>query len=338
MTPFLFQAGASGCFSFLIVCAGFPQSFVLPTPNRALFETNRQNHYFVPTPGKEWISGTFGCVRTDGWQLHEGLDIKCVQRNKSGEPIDPVVCFAAGTVVYINPKASLSNFGKYLIVRHQIHGVELYSTYAHLSAIDSNLRIGTPVNPGSQLGIMGRTANTRQGISKERAHLHFEMNLLINDQFPVWFQKNLAGERNDHGLWNGRNLVGIDPKEFFLRHHEEKTRFSLLKLIGQQPELCRVLVRDTSFPWLKRYSILLAKPTTASDSPVGYELVMNFNGLPFQILPRTAKEIPKGPKYQLLRVNAEEYRKNPCRKLVRAQGNRWELTDAGIRWLDLLTF
>ena len=39
---------------------------------------------------------------------------------------------------------------------------------------------------------MGRTANTHEGISKDRAHVHFELNLLVNDRFADWYQEELS--------------------------------------------------------------------------------------------------------------------------------------------------
>src|SRR5436190_6347709 len=95
-------------------------TFLLPTANHALYEPGQEEKFFVPTPGKTWSSGTFGCVRTEGWQIHEGLDIRCLQRDKHGEPVDPVMATADGTVVYINIHAPLSNYGIYIILRHQI--------------------------------------------------------------------------------------------------------------------------------------------------------------------------------------------------------------------------
>src|SRR5690242_3671580 len=81
------------------------EMFVLPTPNRALYSPGGESDYFAPTPGRPWTSGTFGCVRTDGRQLHEGLDIKCTQRDKKGEPKDPIYAAASGRVVYMNKTA-----------------------------------------------------------------------------------------------------------------------------------------------------------------------------------------------------------------------------------------
>src|ERR1041384_8338100 len=153
------------------VGAGTPlvaQPFQLPTANRALFEKGGEERFFVGTVGKPWTSGCFGCVRSESWQMHEGLDIRCLQRDKRGEPTDPVMTTADGTVAYINAKPSLSNFGNYIILRHSVDGLEIYSTYAHLREIRRDLKVGSSVKSGENIGIMGHTANTRQGISKER--------------------------------------------------------------------------------------------------------------------------------------------------------------------------
>ena len=111
------------------------QPFYLPTANHALFVKGGEPDFFAPTPGKTWESGCFGCVRTDRQQMHEGLDIKCLQRDSRGEPADPVMAAAAGTVVYINNRPALSNYGRYIVVRHLIGGVEVYSLYAHLHSV-----------------------------------------------------------------------------------------------------------------------------------------------------------------------------------------------------------
>jgi murein DD-endopeptidase MepM/ murein hydrolase activator NlpD len=176
------------------------QPFQLPTANRAIFDPDGgAERFFVPTVGKPWQSGCFGCVRTEGWQMHEGIDIRCLQRDKKDEPTDPVLATADGTVAYVNRKPSLSNYGNYVILRHTVDGIEIYSTYAHLREIRSGLQAGDAVKAGEPIGVMGRTANTQQGISKERAHLHFEFNLFVTDRFPTWYRKNFPKQRNDHG-------------------------------------------------------------------------------------------------------------------------------------------
>jgi len=313
--------------------------FQLPTANHALFEPGGEEKFFVGTVGKPWTTGCFGCVRSDGWQMHEGLDIRCLQRDKHSEPTDPVMATADGTVVYINSKPSLSNYGNYIVVRHRVEGLEIDSLYAHLRGVVPHLRVGQAVKAGEPIAIMGRTANTRERISKDRAHVHFELNLFVNDRFASWFKRTSPNERNDHGEWNGQNLLGIDPRLILLAEHAEGARFSLLDFLRHQTALCRVLVRKTDFPWLKRYAALVQpNPKAEREGIAGYEVALNFNGVAFELIPRAASEFPGRSKYQLLSVNEAEEQKNPCRRLVARRGAHWELTSHGINLLDMLTY
>ncbi len=99
------------------------QPFQFPTANHALYDNGNELKFFAPTaPDKPWTTGSFGCVRTDGRQMHEGLDIRCLQRDRRGEPTDPVMATADGMVVYFSMKPALSNYGRYIVIRHVIEG------------------------------------------------------------------------------------------------------------------------------------------------------------------------------------------------------------------------
>jgi murein DD-endopeptidase MepM/ murein hydrolase activator NlpD len=311
--------------------------FQFPTANHALFEPGNELKFFAPTaPDKPWTSGSFGCVRDNGTRLHEGLDIRSLQHDRQNEPTDPVMATADGTVMYFNTRPALSNYGRYIVIRHVIEGLEIYSLYAHLSAIQPGLAAGKTVRAGEVIGTMGRTSNA-ETILKERAHVHFELNVFVSEKFSGWYKKNFPGERNDHGIWNGQNLNGLDPREILLGEHNEKN-FSLLEFVRSQTELCRVLVRATSFPYLKRYApLVLNNPVAAKEGVAGYEIALNYNGVAFALMPRAESEIKNRAKFQLLSVNEMEYRAHPCRKLVVQHGGRWQLTNIGQRELELLT-
>ena len=312
--------------------------FQFPTANHYLYERGSELKFFAPTaPDKPWTSGSFGCVRDNGTRMHEGLDIRHLQTDKRGEPTDPVMATADGTVVYFSTKPSLSNYGNYIVIRHVIQGIEIYSLYAHLSAIRPGLKIGQQVKAGEVIATMGRTSNA-EAILKERAHVHFELNVLVNDNFDAWFRTAFPGERNDHGEWNGQNLNGLDPREILLAEHNPVKKFDLLQFLRSQTELCRVLVRATNFPYLKRYPMLVLKnPVAEKEGVAGYEIAFNYNGVAFALMPRAESEIKSRAKFQLLSVNEAVERANSCRKLVVQRGGRWQLADAGIRELELLT-
>jgi murein DD-endopeptidase MepM/ murein hydrolase activator NlpD len=337
----------------------FAQSpFQFPTANHLLYERGSELKFFAPTaPDKPWTSGSFGCVRDNGQRLHEGLDILHLQTDKRGEPTDPVLATADGTVVYFSIKPSLSNYGNYIVIRHVVDGIEIYSLYAHLSAIQPGIAVGRSVKQGEVIATMGRTSNA-EVVARDRAHVHFELNLLVNDNFAAWFKKASPGERNDHGEWNGQNLNGLDAREILLQEHNPNGDFSLLNFIRGQTELCRVLVRATNFPYLRRYPMLVLKnPVAEKEGVAGYEIALNFNGVAFALMPRAASEIEgsagsplptvsrsnvrrarSDAPYQLLSVNETEEKSNPCRHLVVRRNGRWELANEGLRELELLTY
>ncbi len=284
--------------------------FQFPTANHYLYERGSELKFFAPTlPDKPWTSGSFGCVRDEGTRMHEGLDIRHLQTDARGEPADPV-----------------------------IEGLEIYSLYAHLSAIRPGLKIGEQVKSGEVIATMGRTSNA-EVIAQWRAHVHFELNVLVNDNFVSWFQTSSPGETEYHGEWNGQNLNGLDVREILLAEHNPVTKFSLLNFLRSQTELCRVLVRATNFPYLKRYAALVLKnPVAEKQGVAGYEIALNYNGVAFALMPRAESEIKSRAKFQLLSVNEAVERANPCRKLVVQNGGRWQLANEGIRELQLLTY
>jgi hypothetical protein len=312
------------------------QTFILPTPNRALTADGALSEkYLVGTIGKPWQSGGYGCVRSEGFKMHEGLDIRCTQRDKRGEPIDPVVASAAGTVAYINNKPGLSNYGRYIVIRHNIEGLEICTLYAHLSEIQDGLAIGQTIKQGQRIATIGRSTNTREGISKDRAHLHFEFDFILSDHYAAWHKQYLVGQRNDHGDWNGFNLAAIDPAPILLAASREGTNFSLLKHVQSRKEVCRVLVRDTKFSFLRHYPALIKRRPEVKEVR-SYAITLDFNGAPIELIPYGE---PKSPaKVQLLSVNEPELVEHPCSHLVVTRKGRRQLGNAGEQRVSLLTY
>lgn len=318
------------------------QPFRLPTANQALFDPDGAEKFFAGTTGQPWKTGTFGCVRTEGRQMHEGLDIKSIQRDRRGEPTDPVMATADATVAYINHRPGLSNYGNYVVLKHVIDGLEIYSVYAHLSAVRENLRVGTTVKAGEVIATMGRTSNTRERISKERAHVHFELNLIYNEHYSEWVQKMDPAQRNDHGNWNGQNLAGLDARLILLAQREQGEKFRLSQWLQSRPELCRIFIRRKTLAWLQHYPGLIRRnPAAEKNGTAGYEISLDYNGAPIQITPRSESEIPfrtEGTAPRLLSVSDAEQEKNPCRKLVSKRTGQWQLTPHALQLLDLLAF
>src|SRR5664280_698502 len=77
----LLRRAAVSILSLAAFSAAAQQPFQLPTANHALFEPGGEEKFFVGTTGKPWTSGCFGCVLSDGWHMHERVDIRCLDRD-----------------------------------------------------------------------------------------------------------------------------------------------------------------------------------------------------------------------------------------------------------------
>ena len=76
----------------LTACAGARAAdrveFTWPTPNPAWAEGRPIGDYLQQAGSGDPESGSYGGVRSGGAQFHEGIDIKCVARDRRGEPTD----------------------------------------------------------------------------------------------------------------------------------------------------------------------------------------------------------------------------------------------------------
>lgn len=166
--------------------------------------------------------GMFGCYRDKGGKFHEGIDIKARRKDGGGEAVDGVYSILGGRVVYVNGRGGDSSYGKYVVIEHEGLKTKIYSLYAHLAYIEDGIRVGRYVHGNEKLGIMGRTANHK--IKKDQVHLHFEIGLKLSDGFEGWYEEKDFGVRNLHGAWNGMNLMGMDPWDFFMAVSEKRVK------------------------------------------------------------------------------------------------------------------
>ena len=311
----------------------------LPTGNDALLRA-RDAEFFQPTVEGTVESGMFGCGRRGGNRFHEGVDIKCLRRDRRGEPLDSVHAVSAGEVAFINTKPGLSNYGRYVVLAHRWDGVEVYTLYAHLSAVEQGLVVGQPVARAQVIGTLGHSSNTREGIPAERAHLHFEINLLLNTGFRVWYPRRDA-HAPPFGNFNGKNLSGIDPG-VFLRAYAANRKLNFADYLARQPVAFTVLVGARPFPWLAMHPEQVRATT---GTPVAYEVGATAWGTPLAVWPRTTGELTDAQRRTLQRgtavvsrVNETEMARGGCRRLIERAGSGWRLGEAGREWVELLTF
>ncbi len=329
----------------------------LPTPNQFLFVAGREAEFYQPVEASRPHTAKYGCTRigtsgAEGSGFHEGMDIRCVQRDKRGEPTDSVAAIADGAVAFVNPLGGASNYGIYVVVRHEFHDAVLYSLYAHLASVAHGIRPDARVARGQPLGVMGRTSNEfKDGmIPKDRAHLHLEICVFATPHFAEWsFRKNKRAV--EHGNFNGRNLMGLDPAAFITAARSDSW-FTVRKFLDAQTTAFAVLFDSREpIPFLAQNQWLLRaasepRPNQPLAAPVvAVEISFDHTGLPLRAVPRRSNELNEEQQRALLQrrsilssVNETELARNNCRELVKQEGRRWTLTPRGVELIEILTF
>ncbi len=326
--------------------AAFGQSqhldLVLPTDNDALFHGGGPEFYqyverdYKGVKSTPWEGGRYGFVRdpietNDGivyTRFHEGIDIRPVRRDAQGEPLDEVRAIAAGKVVHTSLVASYSNYGKYIVIEHEWDGSKYYSVYGHLREI--GVRPGNAVGRGQAIGQMGYTGN---GIDKNRAHVHLELNLLLNHHFDDWHRTFFPNEVNHHGIYNGLNLAGLDIARLFLALRADPT-MSVAKFVLAEPAVYTVaLPRSSHFELPKNYPWLVAKP--AGLTTQSWLVSFAGSGVPVKI--EASPNAVAEPKIVWVKSTSVD-----CSYLTRGdvsgRGHGAHLSDTGKRLMRLLIF
>jgi murein DD-endopeptidase MepM/ murein hydrolase activator NlpD len=291
-----------------------------PTPNTAWERGRDYEEWVQPTVSGEPRSGLWGSVRSNGTQFHEGLDIKPVSRDARGEPRDQVTAAMDGVVRNISSRPGESNYGRYVVLEHPGVTPAVYTLYAHLARIEPGLREGMTVKRGQALGLMGRSSNGN--IPKERAHLHFEIGLMATENFPSWYAWKKFGSPNRQGVWNGMNLMGIDPREF-LNQWRRRRVDNFAQYFANLDPAVRLRVATTRVPdFIRRYPALLRKPI---DGLVGgWEVQCDVTGLPFAWTPLSMAQVVgmRSGSVEVLSVDSAALRSFRGKSLIKTRSSR----------------
>jgi murein DD-endopeptidase MepM/ murein hydrolase activator NlpD len=262
-------------------------------------------------------------VRSGGTKFHEGIDIPPVARDRRGEATDDVFAAMAGVVRHINASAGDSGYGRYVVLEHPDETPAVYTLYAHLAKIAPGLRVGERVQRGRAIATMGRSAGG-YAIPKERAHLHFEIGLMLTRDFQSWYSRRKFGSPNEQGLWNGMNLMGIDVLDF-LGDWRAKRVNTFRDYFAQIEPVVTLRIATMRTPdFVTRYPALLTKELPLG--PVaGWEIKFAWTGLPVAWTPLTsletlglARDLPR-----IISVDAEVEKRQRSKSLAVAKGGGW---------------
>jgi len=319
-----------------------PLNLVLPTDNDALFRGDGPAFYqyierdYQGEKSTPWEGGRYGFVRNPVetsagiiyTRLHEGIDIRPLQRDGNGEPLDAVRAIAPGVVVHASETAGYSNYGRYVVVEHRFDGCKYYSLYGHLSSI--MVHSGQRVQQRDQLGVMGHTG---EGLNQARAHVHLELNLMLSRQFEAWHATFFPNEPNHHGLYNGLNLAGLDIARLYLAL-QKRPALTIAEFLAEEETLYRVLV-----PASKNFDLVKFYPWMVREKPAGepasWEVSFNRAGVPLKIQPG-AKPVSQ-PELSYMKPSGV----NPgvlTSDRISGHGANARLTDKGKQFMRLLAF
>ncbi len=342
----------TGTHSIVFAQADDQISLILPTENDALFRGGGPEFYMRtyrrPKPNEKpgWTAGKYGFVRnvrhtSEGVvysRFHEGIDIRPLRRTSRGVPLDEIKTIADGSVVHVSRYENRSNYGRYIVIEHWWGESPYYSLYAHLERI--SVEIGDNVEQGDVIGVMGYTG---AGINRDRAHLHLEINLMLNEAFNGWYEDHLLRKvPNHHQIYNGLNLVGIDVAGLYLelRENPDLTMSDFLKMephafevtIPAGPTLPDMLWR---YPWLCEELVgWIPEYGPPIELGTSWKITFAASGLPLKF--ESSDEVVDGPKLNIIERSMIPYQ-YLTNGLVRGRGTDFSLSESGLRRIDLIT-
>ena len=267
-----------------------------------------------PTESNEIQSGNFGCVRSEGTQFHEAIDLKSFSRDARGESTDAVLSILPGRVVYAHGQPNKSTFGRYVVIEHSDGEISFFSLYAHLRSIERGIGRGSPVVAGQKIATMGRSAS--YPIPRSRAHLHFEVGLLLTDRFQNWYDWKEFPTTNLHGIYNGINLKGIDPAAFFEELQWGKGQ-GFRSVLENQATAFSIAVGTRQVPdFLRRYPTLL-NGSIPRIGLAGWKIDFTWYGVPKKWTPLIFNgDLTTNGKVALQSYDSKLIAHNRCKKLL----------------------
>jgi hypothetical protein len=227
----------------------------------------------------------------------------------------------------VSHEAGASNYGRYVVIRHLIEGSPIYTLYAHLSTISA--QSGQKVAQGEVIGKMGFTG---AGINRERAHLHLEIAVLLNEDFEAWYHRYFSGSPNKHGIYHGYNLVGMEPAAILLESAKNPA-FSLKEHIRNQDVAYQITIPDSpnlsiirNYPWIV--------PDGEPASPRGWTVSFTQYGVPVKAV--AANQPPLEPRLEWVKETPYAYHA-ATRGIIAGSKGSPRLTDSGHRFVELIS-
>ncbi|OYV48731.1 MAG: hypothetical protein B7X06_00790 [Verrucomicrobia bacterium 21-51-4] len=180
---------------------------------------------------------------------------------------------------------------------------------------------------------MGHTAGSYK-IPRDRSHLHLEIGLRLTDYFQPWYNRKKFGSKNHNGIWNGMNMIGMDPLDLY-EHFCPQGPDALRDYIQKLPTAFTMRVVTTKIPdFVARYPSLVVG-SLPKDGVKGWDIDFTWYGLPKAWRPlMVAAGSPNS--VTLLAYNSALLKENACRKTLILKNGKYVMGDQLRDILDLI--
>jgi hypothetical protein len=202
------------------------------------------------------------------------------------------------------------------VLHHAAAEIPVYTLYAHLAKIEPTLKPAQPIRRGTVIGLMGRTSASVSPITKDRSHLHFEVGLMLSTGFNRWYAAQPENKQspNLHGLYNGQNLIGMDPLLIL-----GQPKVDILAALRSQPTALTVGLRTNKMPdFVQNYPALMRGDASRA---AGWYIEFSWQGMPVRWTALDAKspQLPAG-RWRLLEIDQAQRTRLIQRKMLGADG------------------
>jgi len=186
------------------------------------------------------------------------------------------------------------------------------------------------VKRGQRIAVMGYTGT---GLNRERAHLHLELDLMFSRQFEAWYNTFFRSDPNQHGIYNGMNLAGLDVARLFLALRKNPA-LTIPEFLNDEETFYKVAVpKARRFDLLKLYPWMLAGGKRSEGS--SWEVSFARSGVPLTVAP-SERHVTQ-PELSYVKKSSIEY-SHLTRDVVSGHENNAHLTNYGSQLMRLLVW
>lgn len=305
-----------------LLCFAASADIIWPTPLEDFAMGRPSESFLQPTVSGNPISGGFGDVRNGGYRFHEAIDIRPAKRDRKGEALDDIYAAMNGVVACVNRLAGNSGYGRYVVLIHPDEDVAVYTLYAHMAEVDSSVAVGKRVRAGARLGKMGRSAS--YPIAKPQAHLHFEIGLASSMHFDKWYYGSKKfRDKNRFGNYNGINLTGFDPLDFFKAARAGRVS-SMAAYIKSLPTAFVARVHTSAVPDFAKMYPNLVEGAQSGDA---WDIHFTWYGLPQRLVRVRTGDAKAAQTVEIISYNQAEISRK-CRVMVARRGGKIYATNS----------